>query len=75
MLEEKGVPTVSFITEQFVALTQAITKARGMPDLPVIVFPHGIEHLQEDRIRALAEEAFDKVIGALTVSRERAKAR
>lgn len=65
-------PTINFITEQFIALTKAVTTARGMPDLPVHVFPHGIEHLPEERIRALADEAFSKIVEALTSAEKKA---
>ncbi|MBI2910436.1 MAG: hypothetical protein HYX92_22555 [Chloroflexi bacterium] len=67
-------PTINFITEQFIALTKTVATARGMPDLPVHVFPHGIEHLPEARIRELADGAFGKMVDALTSQKQAAKA-
>lgn len=58
---------MTFITEQFAALAASVATGKGLPDLPLVVLPHGIEHFSEERIRALTDEAFGKVIAAVTV--------
>ena len=53
-LEGAGVPTVVLVTEPFAAVARASAQARGLPELPIVVFPAGIE----DMTAAEIAEAF-----------------
>ena len=50
-------PTVILITEAFEELAKATLMSRGMPDLPMIVFPHDTEVLPMEQLRPIVERA------------------
>ena len=64
-LEARGVPTVTFVTEPFVAAAHAVARSRGMPDLAFVVIPH--DYLVEDDADVAARLApiFDVVVAAV----------
>lgn len=64
-LEKIGVPTVSIITEPFIATGQAMAKNWGAPDYAFVVTPHPIANLTEAELNARADELTDHVIAFL----------
>lgn len=64
-LEERGVPTVTFVTEPFVAAARAVAAARGMPDLPLVVIPHDYlledDHEMHARLRSVLPAVIDAI--------------
>ncbi len=65
-LEEKGIPTVSVVTDEFNGLAKATAAAEGWPGLKMVVVPHFFEELKEDAIVKLADAAYPKMVDALT---------
>jgi hypothetical protein len=65
-LEERGIPTVTFVTAPFVAAARSIARTRGIPDLELVVIPH--DYLVEDdgEVAARLEPVFGDVCRALT---------
>ncbi len=45
-LEQRGIPTVTFVTAPFEPAARAVARAQGLPDLPLVVIPH--DYLVED---------------------------
>ncbi len=62
----RGVPTVMLVTEGFVRLAQSIARAKGHPDLPMVVLPHPIETLGSDHLVLLADAKFPEIVAKLT---------
>ena len=50
----------------FLGLARAVAGAMGLKDLPLVVFPHPLGGLEEDKVREKAELAIDSLIQALT---------
>ncbi|MCB0993959.1 MAG: hypothetical protein KDB21_02630 [Acidimicrobiales bacterium] len=67
-LERLGIPTVTIVTEPFVAAALAVARAQGLPDLPLVVVPH--DYLPETiaEIRAKVEPVADAVAARLLLS-------
>ena len=68
IFEAKGIPTVVIITEPFRVLSETVARARGKPDLPLIVLPSTIEEISDDEISSMAKTTFERVAGLLTGS-------
>ncbi len=66
-MEKRGVPSVAVVTEEFTNLAQAIAKARGYPDLPMIIVPHPFETLPEQEVVELAKAKLNEVVGKLSL--------
>ncbi|MBI2907339.1 MAG: hypothetical protein HYX92_06775 [Chloroflexi bacterium] len=47
-------------------LAVAAAKARGMPSLPITCLKRDLDYLPEDEVKAVAEAAFDEIVGKLT---------
>ena len=67
-MEPLGIPTLSFLTEQFKGLGQITAKSRSLPDLPIIVLPHLYDQLPEDDIREDIRRRLPDILAALTAT-------
>lgn len=65
-LEARGVPTVTLITPDLVALGRHIAEERGWPDLRIVTLPQFLDDLNDDEVRMLAEEKYQEIMAALT---------
>ncbi|MGH3756655.1 UGSC family (seleno)protein [Actinophytocola sp.] len=65
-LERAGVPSISVISEPFGIKVRLEVESWGVPELPVQILPHPIGQLPRERMRAIADDAFDEVVFALT---------
>ena len=54
------------VTRQFESLAKSSARARGMPDLRMVVLPHPFETLPRERIRELAHEKAGEIVDAIT---------
>lgn len=64
-LEDRGIPTVTFVTEPFAAAARSIARSRGLPDLPLAVIPHDYLGEDDDELEARLAPVFDDVVRAL----------
>ncbi len=64
-LEQRGIPTVTFVTEPFVGAARAVARSLGLPDLPLVVIPH--DYLVEDdtALEARLEAVFPEVVAGI----------
>lgn len=53
------------ITEAFEELAKATLASRGIPDLPMVIFPHQTEVMTMDELRPVVERAVDREIAPL----------
>jgi hypothetical protein len=53
------------VTEVFANLAATAARARGYPDLPILVLPHPMETRSAEEIEALADERFAELISRL----------
>lgn len=69
-LEARGVPTVTVVTEPFVAAARAVARSQGVADLPLVAIPH--DYLVEDdaEIASRLAGAFDALVAAITPGAE-----
>jgi hypothetical protein len=65
-LEERGVPTVSLITEDLLGVASRTAEGLGWPDLRVVTMPQYLDDLPDEGVRHLAEERFEEIVQALT---------
>ena len=65
-LERHGIATAAVATEPFV--DKALEQARllGMPDYRMVFIPHPVQLLTPEELRALADQAFEEIVGRLT---------
>ncbi|MBI2865439.1 MAG: hypothetical protein HYX94_12870 [Chloroflexi bacterium] len=54
------------MTEWFLSLAEATRKAKGLPDLPLVVVPHPFDTIPEAAVLAAADRLFNEVVSALT---------
>lgn len=50
------------ITEAFKELADATLASRGVPDLPMVIFPHDTEVMTMEELRPVVEKAVDHEI-------------
>jgi len=64
-LEQRGIPTVTFVTEPFVGAARAVARSLGLADLPLVVIPH--DYLVEDdaALTARLHAAFPEVVAGI----------
>jgi hypothetical protein len=64
-LEQRGVPTVTFVTAPFLGAARAVAASVGLPDLRFVVIAH--DYLVEDDValRARLDAVFAEVVDAL----------
>jgi len=70
-LEQRGIPTVTFVTEPFVGAAQAVARSQGFADLPLVVIPH--DYLVEDdaALAARLEAVLPEVLAGLVTDGRR----
>jgi hypothetical protein len=64
--EDQGIPTATVISAEFVRAARAQADALGATEYRTIVVAHPIQPLTRDEIRALADKAYDEIVGRLT---------
>ena len=69
-LEQRGIPTVTFVTEPFIGAARAVARSLGLPDLPLVVIPH--DNLVEDdaALEARLESVYLQVVAAIVTDGE-----
>jgi len=65
-LEQRGVPAVVLVTESFAPVARASATARGLPDLPVVVFPADIEDRTVAEVADLCRARWPAIRAGLT---------
>lgn len=65
-LEQAGIPSLTVISEPFGFKARMEVTAMGMAKLPILVLPHPIGQLSDEEMRAIADEAFDELLFAIT---------
>jgi hypothetical protein len=60
-----GVPTVVLVTAPFEAVARASATARGVEELPIVVFPAGFDDLDDQRIDELIAERLPMILEGL----------
>jgi hypothetical protein len=66
-LERRGVPGVFVASTEFVGAADAQIAAVGV-DTACVFVPHPIQDRTDDELRALADDAVDQILAALTSS-------
>ena len=61
-MRKQGIGTVVLITEAFEELARATLASRGVPDLPMVIFPHQTEVMTTEELRRVVEGAVDNEI-------------
>jgi hypothetical protein len=64
-LEQRGIPTVTFVTEPFVGAARAVARTLGLPDLPLVVIPHDYLVEDDDALRSRLAAVLDAVVAAV----------
>ena len=67
-LEALGIPTVTFVTEPFVAAARAHMDVLGV-DVPIVVVPSDYLPEADDAVAARVAAVFDDVLAGLTAAR------
>ena len=60
-----GVPTVVLVTAPFASVARASAAARGMDELPIVVFPAGFDDLDDRQIDELIVERLPMILDGL----------
>ena len=55
LLEQRGIPAVSIITDGFIQTGRAITRLWGVPDYEFISMPHPLSYLRMEQLRQQAD--------------------
>jgi hypothetical protein len=64
--EDQGLPTATVISTEFARAARAQAEALGAVDYQTIMVPHPIQPLTRDEVRALADKAYEEIVGRLT---------
>ena len=64
-LEGRGLVGVFLASSEFAEAADAQSRALGFP-APYVLVPHPIQDRTDDELRALADEAYDAVLAAVT---------
>ena len=64
-LEQRGIPTVTFVTEPFAPAARAVARAQGLPELPLVVIPHDYLVETDTEVAARLQPVFDALCAAL----------
>ncbi len=64
--EDHGIPTATVISSEFVRAAAAQAQALGATAYKTVVVGHPIQPLTREEVRALADKAFDEIVGRLT---------
>jgi hypothetical protein len=65
-LERRGIPSMFVASTEFVAAADVQARALGAPDVARVFVAHPIQDRTDDEVRALADDAFDAIIAAVT---------
>lgn len=65
-LERRGVPGVFVASAEFVTAAEAQSRSLGVPGVARVFTPHPIQDRTDDEMRAYADDAFDRILAALT---------
>ena len=65
-MEQRGIPALSFCTDQFAPLAQAHTKGLGLPGLPIVVVPHPNATRTPEELDRVAAQVVEQVLDGLT---------
>ena len=69
-LEQRGIPTVTFVTEPFVSAARAVARSLGLPDLRLVVIPHDYLVEDDDALRTRLDAVFPQVVSAIVAGGE-----
>jgi hypothetical protein len=64
-LESRGLVGVFLASSEFAEAADVQSRALGFP-APYVLVPHPIQDRTDDELRALADDAYDAVVAALT---------
>ncbi|MBI2910331.1 MAG: hypothetical protein HYX92_22025 [Chloroflexi bacterium] len=74
-IEKLGLPAVTFCSEEFEGLGRGQVRMLGRPTLPIVTVPHPVGGQPRATVERYADDAFERVVKALTLSsREQAEA-
>lgn len=59
---------MAVVTSEFHPEAKFLAKARGYPNLPMVVLPHPFETLPRETILKLADEKFGEIVEALVTN-------
>jgi len=65
-LEEAGRPSVLAASSVFADAAEAQAEALGAPDARRVLVPHPVQDRTDDELRAMAREAVDDLVRAIT---------
>jgi hypothetical protein len=68
LLEARGVPAVSIVTDIFRPSASAMAALKGFPDYRFVAVPHPIASLDKKELDAVAESAIPEVLAILGVT-------
>ena len=71
-LEDSGIPTAVFCSEEFTTLCQFEAENQGVPGLPIVEFGHPIADLDPDTVvdERVTDEVVERTVEALTTPAE-----
>jgi hypothetical protein len=65
-LEARGVPSMFVASTEFVQAAESQAHSLGFDAMARVFVAHPIQDRTDDEMRALADAAFDEIIGAIT---------
>lgn len=64
-------PTVVLATEKFVGLAETTKKSKGVPGLPVVVFPEDTDTTSKEHISQLTQERLKDITAHLVADEDK----
>ncbi len=64
--EDRGLPTATVISSEFVKAARSQAEALGARAYRTVVVPHPIQPLTREEVRVLADKAIDEILRRLT---------
>ena len=64
-----GIPTILIGTDAFEGLARMTAEAFGFPDLRMVILPHPVNVLDNDRLRELARSRVPEILEKLAEER------
>jgi hypothetical protein len=64
--ELQGIPAAAVATTEFLRAARAQASALGLPAFEVVPVPHPVQIKTAEEMRQLADEAFPRIVAALT---------
>lgn len=65
-LEQRGIPTVQIITDEFIDINRQISGSHGYEELPIVTVEHPTRYLDEPEVGAMVEKIKWSVVTTLT---------